>query len=357
MVWRGAAVPLTRLRFPSPGAAIASAMRAAAVVGRGFTRGFGPRTTHHMPASTTPVVRTDLPLGPVIRGKVRDCYRFSSPAHGDAMLIVSTDRISAFDWILPTPIPDKGTVLTAISEFWFEMLSRGPDPVAHHLLTTDVDAMGLPAAVDREPLRGRTMLVRRAEVIPFECVVRGWLAGSGLAEYRAGGTVCGAPLPLGIAAGGRLPRPLFTPATKAASGHDENVPFATMADHLGHDLAEMLRARSLEVYSRGAAHAASRGIVVADTKFEWGRLPDGTVILVDEVLTPDSSRFWPAAVAGSGRVPDSFDKQFVRDWLEASGWDKSSAPPALPADVVAGTRGKYLEACRLLTGTVPEGLA
>ena len=304
-----------------------------------------------------PVVRTDLPLGPPIRGKVRDCYRVSGGRHGDAMLIVSTDRISAFDWILPTPIPDKGRVLTAISAFWFDLLSRGPDPVAHHLITTDVDAMDLPADVDREPLRGRTMLVKRAEVIPFECVVRGWLAGSGLAEYRQRGTVCGEPLPTGLVAGGRLPAAIFTPATKAESGHDENVSFAVMAKQIGDDLAATLRDKSLAVYARGAAHAALRRIVVADTKFEWGRLADGTVILVDEVLTPDSSRFWPADAAGSGRVPDSFDKQFVRDWLEASSWDKASEPPALPADVVAKTRDKYLEACRLLTGSFPEGLA
>jgi phosphoribosylaminoimidazole-succinocarboxamide synthase len=306
-----------------------------------------------MSTTAAAVVTTDLPLGPPMRGKVRDCYRFASPTFGDAMLIVSTDRISAFDWILPTPIPDKGKVLTAISAFWFDLLGRGPNPVAHHLLTTDVDAMGLPATIDRGPLRGRTMLVRRAEVIPFECVVRGWLAGSGLAEYRKAGTVCGVPLPAGLASGGRLPEPIFTPATKAASGHDENVSFDVMAAAIGADLAARLRAASLEVYARGAAHAAARGIVLADTKFEWGRLPDGSLILVDEVLTPDSSRFWPAADAGQGRVPDSFDKQFVRDWLEASGWDKASPPPELPADVVAKTRGKYLEACRLLTGGEP----
>ena len=306
---------------------------------------------------STAVTATDLPLGPPLRGKVRDCYRFSSPTWGDAMLIVSTDRISAFDWILPTPIPDKGKVLTSISAFWFDMLARGSDPIAHHLLTTDVDAMGLPAAIDRTTLRGRTMLVRRAEVIPFECVVRGWLAGSGLAEYRRSGTVCGVPLPTGLAAGARLPHPIFTPATKAASGHDENVPFAFMADRIGADLAAELRDRSIEVYSRGAEHAAGRGIVVADTKFEWGRTPDGRLLLVDEVLTPDSSRFWPAAAAGAGSVPDSFDKQFIRDWLESTGWDKASEPPPLPEAVVKRTRDKYLEACRLLTGGHPDGLA
>ena len=307
--------------------------------------------------SHTAVTTTNLPLGTPLRGKVRDCYRITDGRYGDAMLIVSTDRISAFDWVLPTPIPDKGRVLTAISTFWFDLLSSGPHPIAHHLITTDVDAMGLPAGIDLAPLRGRTMLVRRAEVVPFECVVRGWLAGSGLTEYRKSGTVCGVPLPAGLAAGGRLPEPIFTPATKATSGHDENVSFQTMAAAVGGDLAATLRDRSLEVYRRGAAHAAAHGIVLADTKFEWGRLSDGSLILVDEVLTPDSSRFWPAAAAGAGRVPDSFDKQFVRDWLESSGWDKASVPPSLPPDVVAGTRGKYLEACRLLTGRLPDGVS
>jgi phosphoribosylaminoimidazole-succinocarboxamide synthase len=306
--------------------------------------------------AAAPVTTTNLPLGTPMRGKVRDCYRFASPAFGDSMLIVSTDRISAFDWILPTPIPDKGRVLTAISRFWFDLLSQGTNPIAHHLLTTDVDDMGLPFEIDREPLRGRTMLVKRAEVIPFECVVRGWLAGSGLAEYKHRGTVCGVPLPPGLRPGDRLPEPIFTPATKAAAGHDENVSFEVMAAAIGADVAATLRAKSLAVYARGAEHAATRGIVLADTKFEWGRLPDGTLILVDEVLTPDSSRFWPATDAGRGRVPDSFDKQFVRDWLEASGWNKASPPPELPADVVTKTRAKYLEACRLLTGRQPQGV-
>ncbi len=299
------------------------------------------------------VTTTDLPLGPPLRGKVRDCYRFTSPAFGEAMLIVSTDRISAFDWILPTPIPDKGRVLTAISAFWFDRLTSGPAPIVHHLLTTDVDAMGLPAEIDLAPLRGRTMLVKRAEVIPFECVVRGWLAGSGLVEYKQQGTVCGVPLPVGLRPGDRLPEPIFTPATKATSGHDENVSFDVMAAALGADLAATLRDNSLDVYRRGAEHAAACGIVLADTKLEWGRLADGSLLLVDEVLTPDSSRFWPAAAAGQGSVPDSFDKQFVRDWLEHSGWDKSSPPPELPAEIVAQTRERYLEACRLLTGRLP----
>ena len=305
---------------------------------------------------SAPVTTTDLPLGPPVRGKVRDCYRLTSSRWGDALVIVSTDRISAYDWVLPTPIPDKGKVLTAISTFWFDLLGGGPRPVSHHLLTTDVDAMDLPVGVDRDVLRGRTMLVRRAEVIPFECVVRGWLAGSGLVEYRRQGSVCGVPLPAGLREGDRLPEPIFTPATKAASGHDENVSFDVMAAAVGGDLAAGLRERSIEVYRRGAEHAAARGIVLADTKFEWGRAPDGGLLLVDEVLTPDSSRFWPASMVGSGRVPDSFDKQFVRDWLSGSGWDRSSPPPQLPGDVVARTREKYLEACRLLTGSLPVGV-
>ena len=301
----------------------------------------------------TAVTETNLGIGTLYRGKVRDCYRLA-----DAMLIVSTDRISAFDWILPTPIPGKGKVLTAISAFWFEWLSSGASGAgspgqAHHLITTDVDAMGLPAEVDRDLLRGRAMLVRQADVIPFECVVRGWLAGSGLVEYIRNGTVCGVRLPAGLGPGSPLPEPIFTPATKAITGHDENVSFEVMADRIGFALASTLREKSIEVFRRGAEYAATCGIVVADTKFEWGHLPDGSLLLVDEVLTPDSSRFWPVAGLASGRIPDSFDKQFVRDWLDSSGWDKSSPPPALPAEVVAKTREKYLEACRLLTGRLP----
>jgi phosphoribosylaminoimidazole-succinocarboxamide synthase len=301
------------------------------------------------------VTTTNLPLGQPLRGKVRDCYRFTHPRWHDTLIVVSTDRISAFDWVLPTPIPDKGRVLTAISEFWFTLLAGGPDPVAHHLLTTDVDDMALPVGVDRAPLRGRTMLVRRVAVIPFECVVRGWLAGSALVEYRKAGTVCGVALPTGLRAGDPLPEPIFTPATKATQGHDENVPLEVVQRQLGPQLAGWLQERSLEVYRRAAEVAARHGIVIADTKFEWGRNPQAAgnstePLLVDEVLTPDSSRFWPAADAGQGRVPDSFDKQFVRDWLEASGWDRSSPPPPLPDDVVARTRSKYLEACRVLTG-------
>jgi phosphoribosylaminoimidazole-succinocarboxamide synthase len=307
-------------------------------------------------SNQAPVTTTNLPIGEPMRGKVRDCYRHRTSRFGDTLLIVSTDRISAFDWILPTPIPDKGKVLTSISSFWFDLLSDGPTPISHHLLTTDIDAMELPDTVDHEPLRGRTMLVKRAEVVPFECVVRGWLAGSGLAEYNKSHTVCGVLLPDGLRPGDRLPTPIFTPATKAVSGHDENVSFKVMATAIGNDLAAALRDKSLSVYRRGADHATANGIVLADTKLEWGRLPDGSLILVDEVLTPDSSRFWPAAEVGAGRVPDSFDKQFVRDWLDRSGWDKASPPPELPADIVHGTREKYLDACRLITGRLPDGV-
>ena len=309
-----------------------------------------------MARPATAVTTTALPLGDPVRGKVRDCYRHPGSRWGDALVIVSTDRISAFDWVLPSPIPDKGRVLTAISACWFDLLASGPDPIAHHLLTTDVDAMDLPAGIDRGPLRGRTMLVRRAEVIPFECVVRGWLAGSGLAEYRRDGTICGIPLPGGLAPGDPLPEPIFTPATKAASGHDENVSFGTMVAAIGAPLAERLRTRSLDVYRRATAHALARGIVIADTKFEWGHGGGGEMLLVDEVLTPDSSRFWPAAAAGQGRVPESFDKQSVRDWLEGTGWDKASPPPPLPDDVVTRTRDTYLQICRTLTGGPPEGV-
>lgn len=306
------------------------------------------------PTAATPVTTTDLPLGTPIRGKVRDCYRLEG-SDGPRLLIISTDRISAFDWVLPTPIPDKGKVLTAVSAFWFDWLSQLPEPVPHHLLTTDVDAMGLPSTIDREPLRGRSMLVTAAEVVPFECVVRGWLAGSGLTEYQQQGTVCGQPLPPGLAAGARLPEPVFTPATKATEGHDENVPFAAMRAALGAS-ADVLRGRSLAIYSSAAALAADRGIVLADTKFEWGHDAAGQLLLVDEVLTPDSSRFWPADAAGLGRVPDSFDKQFVRDWLAGCQWDRSSPPPALPPTIAARTREKYLEVCQRLTGGLPEGV-
>jgi phosphoribosylaminoimidazole-succinocarboxamide synthase len=287
---------------------------------------------------TEALSQSDIPGIPVRRGKVRDVYDL-----GDRLVIVATDRISAFDWVLPTPIPGKGRLLTQLSLFWFARLG-----VSNHLLGTDLAEMGPPFA-GREELAGRTMLARKAAVVPFECVVRGYLAGSGWAEYRRTGAVCGVPLPPGLRESERLPEPIFTPATKAEAGHDENVSFDVMAKAVGADLAAALRDKSLAVYRQAAGHAAARGIILADTKFEWGRLPDGSVILVDEVLTPDSSRFWPADQYQVGGSPPSFDKQFVRDWLSASGWDRQSPPPPLPAEVVERTAAKYREAYERLT--------
>jgi phosphoribosylaminoimidazole-succinocarboxamide synthase len=285
------------------------------------------------------LLETALAPWPVRRGKVRDIYDL-----GDRLLLVATDRLSAFDWVLPTGIPDKGRVLTQLSVFWFGRLAE-----AHHLLTADVAQMSLPAAVDQQALAGRTMLVRKTQVVPIECVVRGYLSGSGWKEYRQHGTVCGLRLPAGLRESDRLPGPIFTPATKAESGHDENISFEAMADAVGRQRADELRERSLALYARGAAHAAECGIIIADTKFEWGEF-DGRLIVIDEVLTPDSSRFWPAGRYQPGGAQASFDKQFVRDWLESSGWDKNSPPPPLPAEVVAQTRAKYIEAFEQLSG-------
>lgn len=290
--------------------------------------------------TSTAVLQTEIPGWKVRRGKVRDVFDL-----GDRLLIVASDRISAFDWILPTAIPDKGRVLTQISLYWFGRLG-----VPHHVLSTEVGDFGLPGSVDPALLDGRSMLVRKADVAPVECVVRGYLAGSGWKEYQRQGTVCGLPLPGGLRESARLPAPIFTPATKATSGHDENIPFARMAEIVGQAAAEELRRLSLDVYERGAAEALDRGIIIADTKFEWGQV-DGRWILVDEVLTPDSSRFWPADRFATGRGQASFDKQFVRDWLEQTTWDKNSPPPPLPPDIVAGTREKYIEAFERLTGT------
>jgi phosphoribosylaminoimidazole-succinocarboxamide synthase len=282
---------------------------------------------------------------PCRRGKVRDVYDL-----GDSLVIVATDRISAFDWVLPTGIPDKGRVLTALTRFWLEYLR-----VPNHLLSTEVRSMG-PAFVPHAALlEGRTMLVRKTTVVPVECVVRGYLAGSGWKEYRQTQTVCGIALPEGLVESQELPEPIFTPATKEESGHDQNISFEQMAAITGDELARELKARSIDLYRRAVAHARSRGILIADTKFEWGRLPDGALILIDEVLTPDSSRFWPQDQYRPGTSPPSFDKQYVRDWLERSGWDKNSPPPELPAEVVARTREKYLEAYQRLTGKRLEG--
>jgi phosphoribosylaminoimidazole-succinocarboxamide synthase len=284
-----------------------------------------------------PLIRSDIPGFPCRRGKVRDVYDL-----GDRLVIIATDRISAFDWVLPTPIPDKGRILTELSCFWFKFLG-----LPNHLLSTALSEM--PAAFRQDTLRGRTMLVRRTEVVPIECVVRGYLAGSGLKEYRKTGAVCGIALPASLRESDRLPEPIFTPSTKAESGHDENISFAEMVKEVGQKTAEELRSRSIDVYLRAADYARTRGVIIADTKFEWGRLPSGDIILIDEVLTPDSSRFWPGDRYEPGRAQPSYDKQFVRDWLETTTWDKNSTPPELPAEVVEKTRGKYLEALQKLT--------
>jgi len=284
-------------------------------------------------------MQTSLSRFPVRRGKVRDIFDL-----GDQLLLVSTDRISAFDWVLPTGIPDKGRVLTQLSAFWFDMLKE-----PNHLITCDVEQMDLPEEVDRDELAGRSMLVRKTSVVPIECVVRGYLSGSGWKEYQQNGQVCGVPLPAGLKESDQLPEPIFTPATKEESGHDENISFERMVEIVGADVAEELKRRSLDIYRRGAEYALKRGIIIADTKFEFGQLED-EIILIDEVLTPDSSRFWPADQYKPGGGQPSYDKQFVRDWLTASGWDKDSQPPALPADVVTRTRDKYIEAFEQITG-------
>jgi phosphoribosylaminoimidazole-succinocarboxamide synthase len=287
----------------------------------------------------TALLRTEIPGRPVRRGKVRDVYDF-----GDSLLLVATDRISAFDWVLPSGIPDKGRVLTQISEFWFGRLKT-----THHLLSTNVSDLPLPAGVDREALAGRSMVCRKTQVAPIECVVRGYLSGSGWKEYRQNGMVCGVKLPPGLRESDRLPEPIFTPAIKAETGHDENVPFDTVCNIVGHDVAKKLRHMSLDLYSQGAAYALTKGIIIADTKFEFGRV-EGEMILIDEVLTPDSSRFWPADQYEPGRAQASYDKQFVRDWLETQPWDKNSPPPELPEEVIRRTREKYIEAYEGLTG-------
>ncbi|HEY7314942.1 MAG TPA: phosphoribosylaminoimidazolesuccinocarboxamide synthase, partial [Gemmataceae bacterium] len=286
------------------------------------------------------LLRSDVPGHPCRRGKVRDVYDL-----GDRLVIVATDRISAFDWVLPTAIPDKGRVLTALTLFWLDSLN-----VPNHLLSTHLADMGPDFAERAADLSDRTCLVRKASVVPIECVVRGYLAGSGWNEYRQHGTVCGISLPPGLAQSARLPEPIFTPATKEESGHDQNISFEDMTRRVGVELATTLRQRSLDVYRRAAEHAASRGLILADTKFEWGLLPDRQILLIDEVLTPDSSRFWPADEYREGISPPSFDKQFVRDWLETTGWDKNSPPPELPPYVVERTAAKYLEAYERLTG-------
>ena len=276
-------------------------------------------------------------------GKVRDLYDVDA----DHLLLVASDRVSTYDVIHPTPIPDKGRVLTGIAAFWFDRLGS---IVPNHLVSTSVADLPAGLAGQEAALAGRFMLCRKVEVVPFECVVRGYLAGSGWREYRDGGRVCGVPLREGLVEADRLDEPVFTPATKAEDGaHDENVSFEVMVSEVGEDLATRLRELSLELYAAGAEHAAAQGIILADTKFEFG-LRDGQIVLADEVLTPDSSRYWPADTWQPGTNPPSFDKQFVRDYATSTGWDRTPPAPELPADVVAQTRSRYLEAFRRITG-------
>jgi len=287
----------------------------------------------------TAITETTLPLPLTRRGKVRDVYDL-----GDRYLFVATDRISAFDVVLSPGIPDKGKVLNQISNFWFRKFKD----VENHLLETDFDRFPAEVRQHRE-LRGRSVLVKKCEVIPVECVGRGYLAGSGLKEYKQTGMVCGIPLEPGLTTASKLRQPIFTPATKEETGHDQNIAFDRMSSMVGTEVASKLRELTLTLYEHAASYAASRGIIIADTKFEFGLL-DGRIVWIDEALTPDSSRFWPADQYVVGKNPPSYDKQFVRDWLESTGWDKSPPAPELPREVVARTREKYLEAYRQLTG-------
>ncbi len=303
----------------------------------GFGGGARPGSRLARPRSASEPLKEE---GLFARGKVRDIYEA-----GHDLLMVASDRISAFDVVLPTAIPDKGRVLTALSLFWFE---RTADLTANHLLTADATAFPEPFR-GRADLAGRAMLVRKAEMVPIECVARGYLSGSGWKEYRASGTVCGIALPAGLVESDRLPEPIFTPATKAVTGHDENIPLDRAAEIVGEGLAQRLKELTLAIYERAAEVARARGIMVADTKLEFGFV-DGELVLADEVLTPDSSRFWPADGYRPGGAQPSFDKQYVRDWLDASGWDHEPPPPDLPADVALQTAARYREAYERLSG-------
>ena len=286
---------------------------------------------------TEALLQTNLPF-PKRQGKVRDVYDL-----GDSLLIISTDRISAFDWVMPNGIPDKGRILNQLSLFWFRSLG-----IEHHVISEE-----LPDSVKvLDPLgqlAGRSIVARKAQVVPFECVIRGYIEGSGWRDYQRNGSICGISLPAGLNQCDRLPEPLFTPATKAETGHDENVSFEVMREQLGTTVADELKERSIEVYRRGSEIAQSKGILVADTKLEWGWF-EGRLILIDEVLTPDSSRFWPADDWAPGRAQASFDKQFVREFLDRTAWDKNSPPPMLPDDIVMQTRDRYVAALEQITG-------
>jgi phosphoribosylaminoimidazole-succinocarboxamide synthase len=278
------------------------------------------------------------------RGKVRELYEM-----GEAILLVASDRISAFDVVLSPGIPDKGKILNQLSNFWFRLF---PD-VENHLIETEVESFPPELQTDAAALAGRSVLVRKTEVVPFECVARGYLAGSGWAEYRKTGKVCGIPLPHGLVEADRLPEPIFTPATKEEHGHDQNVSFEYMADAIGQEEAGKLRDQTLDLYRRASAHAESKGLILADNKLEFGRL-EGRIVWIDEAFTPDSSRYWDARLYKPGHSPASFDKQFVRDWLESTAWNKKPPAPKLPDGVVRTTREKYLEAYRVITGELPK---
>jgi phosphoribosylaminoimidazole-succinocarboxamide synthase len=292
--------------------------------------------------NASPLLETRLPsLKPFKKGKVRDVYHL-----GDRLLVVATDRLSAFDVVLPTGIPGKGIVLTQMSLFWFELLA---DVVPHHVVTANVDEYDDELQQYRDQLEGRSMIVTRTEVLPVECVVRGYLAGSGWKDYKATGAVCGIPLPFGLQQSARLDPPIFTPATKAETGHDENIPFETMASAVGTERAGEARRISLEIYSRAREYAGERGIILADTKFEFG-VREGRLVWIDEALTPDSSRFWPGDEYEPGRPQRAFDKQYVRDYLETLDWDKTPPGPELPDEVVRQTVERYVEAYERLRG-------
>ncbi|MFA6133738.1 MAG: phosphoribosylaminoimidazolesuccinocarboxamide synthase [Phycisphaerae bacterium] len=289
---------------------------------------------------STALLTTSIGNYPKRSGKVRDIYELP-----EQLLIVATDRISAYDVVMPNGIPDKGRVLTQISAFWFELLD---DIVANHLVSTRME--DLPEDCRDEEIEGRFMLCRKADVIPIECVVRGYLAGSAWKEYKESGEVCGVKLPKKLKQCSKLPEPIFTPSTKASQGHDENISFQVACELVGADTMNIVREKSLAIYNRARSYAAQRGIIVADTKFEWGRLADGSIILIDEVLTPDSSRFWPADAYEPGKDQPSFDKQPLRDWLDEIGFDRQAPGPLLPLEIVQATRERYIEAYTRLTG-------
>jgi phosphoribosylaminoimidazole-succinocarboxamide synthase len=292
---------------------------------------------------SNPVVYTNIPDVPLLhRGKVRDIYDL-----GESLLIVATDRISAFDVVLPTPIPDKGKILTKLTLFWLNFLK---DIVENHLITANIDEYPEVLKKHRDVLEGRSMIVRKAKVFPVECIVRGYITGSAMKEYLKTGMVCGIPLPPGLKEADKLPEPIFTPSTKAELGsHDVNITFEEMIKIVGKETAEALKELSLKLYKAASSYAEERGIIIADTKFEFG-LHDGKVILVDEVLTPDSSRFWPKESYEPGKPQVSFDKQYIRDWLKNTGWKEGTPPPEIPTEVVEKTREKYLLALKILTG-------